>query len=200
METMPTTNLKQTFCSFRERCVWLQTCINTFEALYSSGHGVEKLLRETAPAFFGDLNIILQEYILLQICNLTDPAESYDAALRRKVPNLTVAHLNELLKAEGLLTVQIEAAAKSLAHYRNLVERSRNKLISHLDKTTVLAGTILGEHARSDVDAFFENLHQYCDGVGHSVLEGPLDFRVTSGPGDVMDLLKHLNGGVYPHD
>ncbi len=199
MESVPTKNLQETFSSFRERCVWVQTCFNTFEALYSSGHGVEKLLRETAPAFFGDVNVILQEYILLQICNLTDPAESFDPALRRRVPNLTVAHLNELLRVEGLMTPEIEIAAKGLAHYRNLVERSRNKLISHFDKTTVLAGNALGAHARSDVDAFFENLHQYCDGVGHSVLEGPLDFSVTSGPGDALDLLKHLNGGLYPH-
>lgn len=199
-EIMATTDLKTTFRSFREQCVWLQTCFNTFEVLYSSGSRVERLLNETALVFFGDLNAILQEYVLLQICKLTDRAESYVPTVKHKVPNLTVEHLNALLKVEGLLTPEIEAAASGLAHYRTFVEPSRNKLISHLDKTTVLGSNVFGAHSKKEVSSFFENLQRYCDSVGEAVLEGPLDFRTTSGPGDVRDLLRHLNNGKYLHD
>jgi hypothetical protein len=86
--------------------------------------------------------------------------------------------------------------SQGLAHYRNLIKDSRNKLLSHLDKESVLMGQPIGEHAKDEVTAFFQSLYGYVDAVGNAVGIGPLDFRTTVGPGDVLDLVKVLKRGV----
>ncbi len=185
---MSTTDLKNTFLAFRDQCIWLRTCFNTFTALYESGDATDQVLTRTAPLFFHDLNLILVDYCLLQICKLTDPPRSVGR------DNLTVKHINELLKAQNKLTPAISAASDGLAQYRNLINDSRNRLISHADKRAVLTGLPIGAHSKDEVDAFFANLYKYIDAVGEAAGVGPLDFRTTAGTGDVIDLLRQLRG------
>ncbi len=73
--------------------------------------------------------------------------------------------------------------------YRDLIKEPRNRLISHLDTETIIAGTEIGGHDTSEVTAFFSNLQAYCDEVGRAVGEGPLDFQWSPGTGDALDLL-----------
>jgi hypothetical protein len=126
------------------------------------------------------------EYCLLQVCRLTDPPQSCGK------DNLTVKHINLLLQAEGLLTSDISTAADGLAQYRSLIIDSRNWIISHADKRTLLDDLPIGEHKEADVSAFFENLYLYVDTVGTAIGVGPLDFRATSGAGDALDLVRRL--------
>lgn len=186
---MSTSDFKDTFVAFRDQCVWLQTCFNTFAALYESGETTDQVLSRSAPLFFHDLNLILIEYCLLQVCRLTDPP----SRLGRE--NLTVKHINDLLKAQNKLTSEISAASDGLAHYRSLIQDSRNWLISHADKRAVLAELPIGAHSKGEVEAFFANLYRYVDAVGHVADVGPLDFRTTAGAGDVIDLLRKLKRG-----
>jgi AbiU2 len=145
--------------------------------------------------FFGDLNRVLHEYVIQQICKLTDSATSHDSATRQQVSNLTVGHLNEMLRAEYLITSDIEETSKALMQFRELVVPARHKLISHLDKAAVLAAVPLGAHEEDDFREFESNLQRYCDLVGEAVGEGPLDFQASSGPGDALDLLQVLRAG-----
>jgi hypothetical protein len=132
----------------------------------------------------------LIEYGLLQVCRLTDLARTSSR------DNLTVKHINELLVAENKLTPEISAASDGLAHYRSLIKDSRNWIISHADKRTLLDGHPIGEHTQKDVSKFFECLYRYVDEVGHAVGVGPLDFRHTSGAGDALDLLRYLKASL----
>ena len=183
---MKLAELKKLFLAFREQCIWLRCCYNTYSALYESGDDTKKLLMDTAKIFFGDLNTILTEYVLLQVCKITDPAEN----LGRK--NLTVARVNAGLQDAGKMTDEIVRLTEGLLCYRKLVKDSRNKVIAHVDEETVLNGFPVGEHAQEEVSAFFENLQGYVDAVGNAVSVGPLDFRATSGAGDVLDLIKTI--------
>ena len=183
---MTTPHLQQTFLTFREQCIWLQTCYDMHKALFESGESTTNTLSSAAPLFFHDLNLILVEYCLLQVCRITDPPKSLGK------DNLTVKHINSLLQAEGLLTSEISAASDGLARYRGLISDSRNWVISHADKRTLLDGLPIGAHTQADVSAFFESLYQYVDSVGTAVGVGPLDFRTTSGAGDALDLVRKL--------
>jgi AbiU2 len=189
---MASQDLKDTFSAFREQCIWFMVCRNTFRVLYESEQDTRDLLSRSAQMFFGDLNIVLQEYVIQQICKLTDSATSRDSATRQQVSNLTVCHLDEMLRAERLFNSDIEKASNALMLYRNLVVPARHKLISHLDKAAVLADASLGGHSANELADFERNLQRYCDLVGEASGEGPLDFQTTSGPGDVLDLLKLL--------
>lgn len=183
---MATPDLEKTFLTFREQCIWLQTCYNTHAALFESGEKTTRILSSAAHLFFRDLNLILVEYCLLQVCRLTDPPQSLGK------DNLTVKHINLLLQAEGLLTSDISTAADGLAHYRSLINDSRNWIISHADKRTLINDLPIGQHTEADVSAFFENLYRYVDSVGIAIGVGPLDFRTTSGAGDALDLVRKL--------
>ena len=185
---MKQTELKELFLAFRDQCIWLRCCYNTYLALYESDDCTKKVLQASAPVYFGDLNKILIEYVLLQICKITDPAESAGHK------NLTFEGVNKVLGEDGLMTNEIAGFSCGLSHYRELVKESRNKLISHLDRESVLNGLPIGEHPEEKVTAFFESLQGYVDAVGNAVGVGPLDFRTAAGPGDVLDLIRTLSG------
>lgn len=187
---MNTNSLQETFLAFREQCIWLQTCFDTYTALYESGEDTENLMMATAPHFFHDLNLLLIEYCLLQICRLTDPARSFGR------DNLTVHHINEMLENEKMLTDEIAKSSDGIASYRDIIVDSRNKIISHADKSALLNGGTLGEHQQEDVIQFFKCLYRYVDEVGNAVGVGPLDFRSTYGSGDVFDLIRYLKAGL----
>lgn len=187
---MEQTDLQKLFLAFREQCIWLQCCYNTYSALYESGDETEKVLRDSASIFFKELNAILIEYILLQICKITDPDESQG----RK--NLTFERVNAALRDAYRMTNEIAHFARGLSRYRELVKEGRNKLISHLDEEAVLKGLPIGEHPKEETTAFFECLYGYVDAVGNAVGVGPLDFQTTAGPGDALDLVKTLKRGL----
>ena len=188
---MKQTELQEFFSCFREQCIWLRCCYNTYLALYESGDCIKEVLQASAPVFFHELNKILIEYVLLQICKITDPAE------RGGHKNLTFEGVNTALEENGLMSKEIADFSSGLSRYRDLVKDSRNKLISHLDRESVLKGLPIGEHPEEEVTAFFESLQGYVDAVGNAVGVGPLDFQTTAGAGDVVDLIRTLN--VRPH-
>ena len=183
---MSSQNMSREFLTFRDQCVWLQTCYNTYRALYESGADTQGLLTRSASRFFHDLNTILIEYVLLQISKITDPPESQGRE------NLTVSNINRQLQAAGLLTQEITDASTAIMRYRELIKESRNRVISHQDKETILINLPVGAHSESDVANFFKNLYAYVDAVGNAVGVGPLDFKTTAGSGDVLDLLRLL--------
>ena len=80
--------------------------------------------------------------------------------------------------------------------YRALVKDARNRLVSHADLESVIRGLPIGAHAQERVDAFFEDLQEYCDEVGREIGVGPLDFRTQAGKGDVVDLVRVLRNAT----
>jgi hypothetical protein len=178
------------FLQFRRECIWLRTCYNTHSSLFKDGHETDQILSNVAFNFFLDLSRVLQEYCVQRICVLTDPPKSAGK------PNLSVSAINQALEAFGLITPDICTISRELESYRNFIKPARDQLLSHLGQEAVLRGEPLGGHQPEEVDLFFENLQKYCDEVGTALGIGPLDFRVTSCKGDVVDLLRHLKISV----
>lgn len=203
---MSSQELAATFLRLREHCEWIQTCFNTNKDLFGSGKARQEIMQRVAPMFFHELNKILIENYILQVCKISDPAftmvpvEIGGKKPHEKRYNLTVAHVNELLQAEGLMTPQIQAASDGIMRYRNIIKDARNMQISHSDKETAMTYIERGAHTEAEALAFFDHLYKYVDAVGIAVGVGPLDFSTTSGPGDVADMFKALNVGEYPRD
>jgi hypothetical protein len=65
-------DLATVFNAFRDQCIWLMACRNTFRELFESGEETRCLLGRTAPMFFGDLNIVFREYVILQIWGVSE--------------------------------------------------------------------------------------------------------------------------------
>jgi ABC-type transporter Mla subunit MlaD len=170
---MASQELKDTFRAFREQCIWFMVCRRMFRVLYESGQDVRDLLSRSAQMFFGDLNSVLQEYVIQQICKLTDSATSHDSTTKQQVSNLTVSHLNEMLRAEQQINGGIEETSAALMQYRRLVVPARHKLISHLDKAAVLAAASLGGHAANELADFELNLQTLLRSRGRGDRRGP---------------------------
>lgn len=182
---MPSDKLVAEFVALRERFIWTRICFNTFDSLYGGGGETKRIMEKSAITFFSDLNRVLQEYCLLQFCRVTDPS-----------PDLTVSRIVNGLKAEALLTAEIEQSAKDMLAYRELIVAARNKIIAHADRKVALNETILGEHPAHALEQFFESMFDFNDGVGRALGIGPLDFRATPCEGDVLDLLRCLRQSV----
>ncbi|ANH68246.1 hypothetical protein [Mitsuaria sp. 7] len=195
---MASDDLRETFLALREQCIWIRTCFNTFIGLFESGGVRHQLMDKTAPLFFQEINRILYENYILQVCKLTDKASTPVKGGKRL--NLTVAHVNELLNAEGMMNQAIQDATVGLDRFRTLIEEARNRLVGHSDKVAVLSFVPLGTHTQQESLAFFGYMFNYVDAVGNAIGVGPLDFGTTSSSGDVHDLFKALNGGQYPHE
>jgi hypothetical protein len=101
-----------------------------------------------------------------------------------------------MLQTQKLLSFDISKVTQGIVSYRKMIIDSRNKIISHADKDTLLQGSPLGEHQKEDIVKFFQCLYRYVDEVGNAVGVGPLDFRSTYGSGDVLDLIRHLKSGL----
>jgi AbiU2 len=181
---------KQVFLALREQCQWLDANYTTFCALYESGEERRKLLSDTAPAFFYEHNLILQQHCILQVCKLTDSAETRMNGMAKK--NLTFKQVNSMLESEGCMTAEIKRLSENLEKYREIIVKSRHWIISHFDLDTYMAGVAVGAHEKTDLTDFLESMYRYTDAVGDVLGVGPLNYKGTSGPGDALDLMKHL--------
>lgn len=178
---MPSDKLLDEFKALRERFIWIRVCFNTFDALYGGDEDAKATMEKSAVTFFSDLNRVLQEYCLLQFCRITDPPS-----------DLAVSRIVNGLRAEGLLTTEIEKSANGMLAYRTLIVGARNKIIAHSDRKVALSETVLGEHTEKELEQFFEDMFAFNDDVGRALGIGPLDFRATPCEGDVLDLLRCL--------
>lgn len=178
--------LQDEFIKLRDEAIWLRQTLNTFNCLFDSGPDTERILKESAGLFFGDLNTIMQEYAILLVCRLTGPAESFGKA------NLSTQRFTTLMRDGGCVTPEIERLDARLREYGELLKPARNKIIAHSDLEVHANATVLGGHEEARMVQFLEDLQAYFDAVGNAVGIGPLDFRYTPGPGDVIDLVRTL--------
>ena len=148
------------------------------------------MLQQAAPAFFQEINLILLEHFVLQVCRITDPASSNGRE------NLTIKNLNQALAKEGIFSTHIAEQSERIHKYRSLVVDARNQIVSHADKAKILSRTESDPHARSDVKDFFAGLYKYVDLVGEALGVGPLDFTYTGSEGDVEALVSCLKRGL----
>ncbi len=183
---MNSSKQQEDFIAFRDSCIWLQNCFNTFQHLYDSGAETEAALQRTAASFFADLNSILQEYFFLQVRKITDSASS------RGRENLTLNNINETLVRTGLMTPEISALSTDILSYRALTSVISNRVVAHADKDTTFHKGLVGSHSDAELETFMSNVRAYTDAVGIALGLGPLDYETQAGHGDVLDLIKAL--------
>lgn len=92
-------------------CVSLRSFWWHYRLFYEEGELRRTMLHRIAPIFFGDLNPMLNEHLVLQICKLTDP----ETTMGRK--NLTIDYLvnngDFTAAPAGLAQVRICATAST---------------------------------------------------------------------------------------
>ena len=178
--------LQDEFFKLRDEAIWLRQTVNTFNYLFDSDPKTERILKESAGPFFGDLNTMMHEYTILVICRLTGPARSSGK------DNLSTRRFTNLMREARCLTPEIERLDARLREYGELLKPARDKIIAHSDLEVHADATVLGSHEEGQMEQFLEDLQAYFDAVGNAVGVGPSDFRHMPRAGDVIDLVRKL--------
>ena len=185
---MGKTKLQNDFIMIRDHCIIIRRNFNTYNALFFSGS--DDLLIKTASTFFNDIAEIMQRDWILQVCKLMDPAV---ANRKGKVfENISIKLINSQLENEGLMSQEISFTSDSLLDYGKKIIPARHKRLAHFDREQHICGAVLGATTQGELEAFLENIQNYCDAVGRVLGLGPLDFSSSSCPGDVHELLRIL--------
>jgi hypothetical protein len=192
---------------FCDHVHWLVSVRHIYHVLFEDKQpSCQALMEKTASSFFVDLNRILQEYLLLECAKITDPATT------GKYENFTVdclvrgicwpddaaslRQLTSLPDDDKDILKELKSLQAITEGFRNYIECARNKLLAHLDRGTVLSGKPLGEFPEGKDKTFFDALQKMCNIVHEACFSTIYGDMITSGPGDVFNLIKTLRQAV----
>jgi putative transcriptional regulator len=127
--------------AFAGACVYARSVYMHYKAIFEETQLGENPLSKLSPYFFGDLGWMFREYIILQVCKLTDPAVD-----GRGNENLTVKFLaaNADFRSDPAGAVELRARAGKIEQFRSQLKPARDKFISHLDRKSISDGQPLG--------------------------------------------------------
>ena len=158
------------FCNLCNRAheLWL----NHLELFYNNPRLTE-LMKSIASCELKRLSIISQEYSLLQVIKLHDKAVMNG--------NITLG-IDYVLTYGGWsdsVRSRLDELAKELDSFASQLRGVRNKILSHYDLATILAGASLGMFADGADKKYFEDLQEFVNIVHDQVVGGPYPFSTN---------------------
>jgi hypothetical protein len=184
---------------FSDHCVFTRSIYLHAKYLFESSTVEDKALMErTASVFFSDLNRLLIEYVILQVCKITDPAQD-----RRKNDNQSIAFLLQHydLTCDPAASKQLNELHARLQAFRDKLRPARDKLISHSDRQSILAGSPLGAATDQEWAQFWLDLQEVVRIIHQIVVGGPPFYlNGVTGLSDAGGLLKALRESAYFHE
>ena len=157
---------------FCKRCDWAhEVWLNHLELFDNNPRNTE-LCNSSAGEEWKRLSIISQEYSLLQVVKLHDPA---------------VMNGNITLGIDYVLTYggwsdsvrrRLKKLATELSRFADPLRRGvRNKILSHSDLATIMAGAPLGAFDKGADEKYFKDLQEFVNTVHEQVIGGPWPFN-----------------------
>ena len=139
--------------------------------LFDNNPRNKELMNSVARPEWIRLYTISHEYSLLQLVKLHDPAVMNG--------NITLG-IEYVLKYGGWsdsVRPRLEKLAKELGDFAEKLRGARNKILSHNDLATMVAGAALGAFPDGDDEKYFKALQEFVDVVHSEVCEGPYPFN-----------------------
>ena len=129
---------------------------------------------ELQKSFAGDelarLSVISQEYSLLQIAKLHDPA-----VVSGKI-TLGIDYVVTYGAWSPGIRTQLESLRTKLNAFGDQLRDVRNKSLSHNDLGQIVAGATLGAFQAGDDELYFQSLQELVDIVHREAVNGPWPF------------------------
>jgi hypothetical protein len=175
---------------FVDNCVFARSVYLHGLALFEESTDRDKQrMSRTAATLFGDLWQMIREYVILQVCKMTDPARDV-----RGNDNHTVAFLLEHydFSSDPPLKERLTSLRAQLESFGAKLRPARNKLISHADRGARSAGNPLGGVAEGDWNQFWLDLQDFVCLIHLKVVGGPFYLNAVAGLTDAQGLLKAL--------
>jgi hypothetical protein len=187
-------NPNEDIAIFADHCVFMRSIYLHGKILFEASTGEDKArMSLAAPTFFGDINKMFVEYIILQVCKITDPTQDF-----RGNDNHTIAFLLQHydFSADPAKMERLAQLDARLQAFRQNLLPARNKLISHSDRDTILAGQALGGAPQGEWDEFWLNLQDVVCIIYEKVFGTPFYLNGVAMLSDADGLLKALKHGA----
>lgn len=140
--------------------------------LYEESEDRIELLRKTAAEFFADLQKMWHEYVLLDVCKLTDSCKNGNLTINYFV----CRYKNDFSKEEEK---RIQKIMDLIMCFRERVKPPRHKIIAHIDKKTAVDNKPLGGFSDKEkqlgmqmsqmIEQFYDNLQEIINIVSSKI-------------------------------
>jgi len=171
---------------------WLHVKWADFRSLYADSPAAVDLLNTAAPAFFGELQRMMWEDVLLHLCRLTDPPKSFGH------DNLSVRRLPELVPKPAVKK-QLQSLADDAESKTAFARDWRNRRLAHKDLQLAIGSTAqqLETASRQHVEDALAAIRRIMNCIEQEYLKCPMSYALAIEPlGGVASLLLRLRKGI----
>lgn len=166
---------------FCKLCDWTYECWLTHQRLFDENDRKKKTIAK-AQYFTARLSIITQEYVLLQICKLHDPARQGNSL------NITIDYILQF-GDWGSDKKKIQDIVSRLNTLFEKIKSARNKVLCHNDfKALMEEEATLGDFPNGLDKEYFYALQELVNEVHGKWFDGPYPFNDLAGA-DVDEFL-----------
>lgn len=151
-------------------CNWVYECWVTHKHLFDENTKTETTISKV-KYFTQRLSVITQEYLLIQICKLHDPA------IQKNAVNITIDYIIRFGNWGGADTNKINQYALRLAALFDNLKSARNKMLAHNDLEAVMGEAVLGKFPEGLDDEYFLVLQELVNTVHEKWHGGPYPFN-----------------------
>lgn len=177
---------------FCKLCSWANTVWVIHRTLGKNLNDKAISGRFRCPYVINDISIITQEYVLLQIAKLHDPA------VQNGKNNLTIEYVMRFGGwDENILSTLIELE-KKLEDLKSKIFSARNKIICHNDLETILSEKLHGEFSKDQDIEYFKALQEFVNIIHGEVVGGSYILDDSMIKNDAETLSDILKGKIKP--
>jgi len=184
--------LGELYFALWNQLAWLHLKWNDFRALFAESQETIDLLNEAAPDFFGNLQRMMWEDLLLHLCRLTDPVKSAGK------DTLTVRRISELIPDQQL-KVQVASEAENARDKTQFARNWRNRRLAHRELPPLAGETPnpLDPASRQHVEDALAALRQTMNTMAEHYLGAAVGYEHSiEALGGVTSLVSRLKMGV----
>jgi hypothetical protein len=155
---------------FREFCVWLHETWLCRKYLFDKNRDLSILQQPRNEHFFCKLHTILQEYWLIQLAKLHDPA------VQNNRVNLTLDYIIDYGNWDAETLRELKQLQKTMTALNQPIRTARNKILCHNDLAVILDGGVLGEFPEGDDIKYFDALQSFVNIVCQKIMRESFEF------------------------
>ena len=172
---------------FCQLCDWAYESWITAYTIFDNNPRIEQLKESPCFEFLLRLNIILQEYALLQLIKLHDPAEQMGGS------NLTFEYIFKCGGWDKETVLILKKLFSKLDQLAQQIRPARHKILSHNDLKTILDDVPIGTFPKGKDVEYFRILQEFVNVVHDKTIGGPYLFNSLA-QSDAQGFLEIIQG------